>query len=177
MSIENLEHFWSEARAAVPTLSEELPAAWAFGATSEHADELLALVVEGTKTGTASSLQDLKADGEAVPEVGQMNVILDGRCRPRAVIETTEIAIVAFAEVTVEHARAEGEGDRTLVTWRETHENFWRDYGQGPNRFSTDMLIVCERFQLVYVPTSADRPIIAAVLDGDGAEEPRLGMC
>lgn len=145
-----LEYFWSNARAAVPTLPESVPEAWAFGATLEHADELLLLVLDGTKTGTASSLQDLEAEGEALPEVGQPSVILDGRGLPRAVIVTTAIDVVPFAEVSADHAYSEGEGDRTLSEWRSIHADFWREYGQGPSGFSADMLIACERFQLIY---------------------------
>lgn len=145
-----VEEFWSEARCAMPTLPEAVPEAWAFGATASHADELLALVLDGAKTGTASAMQDLVPDGEPVPEVGQMSVILDGRDRPQAVIVTTAVEIVPFSEVSAEHALSEGEGDRSLAAWREIHENFWREHAQGADGFSEDMLVVCERFELVY---------------------------
>lgn len=145
-----LDRFWSEARCAVPTLPTTVPEAWAFGATAAHADELLALVLEGVKTGTASAMQDLEADGESVPEAGQASVILDGRGQPRAIIVTTAVEIVPFSEVSAEHAYSEGEGDRTLAAWREIHEGFWREHGQGAFGFSEDMLVVCERFETVF---------------------------
>lgn len=148
----SIEDFWRQARATVPTLPSELPEAWAFGATSEHADELLALVIAGTKTGTASSLQDIDTDGDPVPETGVLSIILDGSGHPQAVIETTEVECVPFSAVSAEHAFSEGEGDRTLAHWRSSHEAFWREYGQGAGGFSEDMLIVCERFRLVYAP-------------------------
>lgn len=150
MSTANLEQFWSEARAVVPTLPEELPEAWAFGATTEHADELLSLVLEGTKTGTASALWDIEAEGESAPEVDELSIILDSRGRPRAVIVTTAATIVPFIEVSAEHAHSEGEGDRTLENWRETHELFWRRHGQSSRGFTEDMPVVCERFRLVF---------------------------
>lgn len=109
-----LERFWAGARTAVTALPEEIPEAWSFGATAEHADGLLELVLAGVKTGTASALWDLEAEGEQVPEVGEFSVILDGRSRPRAVVVSTAVDIVPFAEVSAEHARSEGEGDRTL---------------------------------------------------------------
>ena len=46
------------------------PAAWSFGATPEQADELLDLVLDGTKTATASALWDYDADDEPLPEAG-----------------------------------------------------------------------------------------------------------
>lgn len=145
-----VDHFWSEARFAVPTLPEAAPEAWAFGATAAHADELLALVLDGVKTGTATAMQDVEADGEPIPEAGDLSIILDGSGRPRAVIETTAIELVPFSAVSAEHAFSEGEGDQTLAHWRSSHEVFWREYGQGADGFSEDMLIVCERFELVF---------------------------
>ncbi|WP_341873804.1 hypothetical protein [Leucobacter coleopterorum] len=41
--------FWELCRAHVDGLPEQVPPAWAFGATPAHADSLLALVVEGAK--------------------------------------------------------------------------------------------------------------------------------
>lgn len=51
----DVESFWRKAEAAVPDLTGALPEAWAFGATADHADELLELVLAGIKTGTASA--------------------------------------------------------------------------------------------------------------------------
>lgn len=145
-----LERFWSHAREAAPELPVQTPEAWAFGATPAHADELLALVLDGTKTGTASALWDMEAEGESAPEVGEASIILDARDVPRAVIITTAVEIVPFSEVSAEHAHSEGEGERTLVAWREIHEHFWRRYGQSSRGFSHDMPIVCERFRVVF---------------------------
>lgn len=126
----------------------------AFGATTADADELLSFVLDGTKTGTASSLHDVEADGDALPEAGQLSVILDGSDLPRAVIMTTAVEIVPFDQVSAEHAYSEGEGDRTLGAWRAIHESFWREYSQDPRGFSADMPIVCERFRLMYASQS-----------------------
>lgn len=148
MSTAGLTSFWADARSAHPSLPEEPPQAWAFGATREHADDLLALVLAGTKTGTAGALWDDEADGEAVPEVGDLSIILDGAGAPRAVLEVTEVSTVPFTEVGDKHAGSEGEGDRSLADWRSIHETFWRDH--GARGFQPDMPVVCERFRLLY---------------------------
>ena len=143
-----IEQFWAETRAAHPELPEELPEAWPFGATPEHADGLLRLVLDGVKTGTASSLWDYEDDGDPVPTVGELSIILDGAGAPRAVLETTEVVTVPFDEVTAEHARSEGEGDRTLADWRDIHRRFWTEH--SARGFAPDMPVVCERFRLVH---------------------------
>lgn len=143
-----LQVFWAEARTAHPELPSQLPEAWPFGATPEHADSLLRLVLDGVKTGTASSLWDYEDDGDPVPEAGELSIILDGTGAPRAVLETTEVTTVPFDQVTAEHARSEGEGDLTLADWRYIHERFWTEH--SARGFAPDMPVVCERFRLVH---------------------------
>lgn len=126
------------------------PEAWAFGATPAHADNLLALVLAGTKTATASSLWDYEVSTDPVPEEGELSIILDGAGVAKAIIETTSIRIVPFDEVDADHARAEGEGDRSLAYWREVHEWYWREHSENARGFEPDMPVVCERFRLVF---------------------------
>lgn len=147
--LESVEQFWARCRSDLDHLPEEMPEAWAFGATRAHADELLRLVLDGFKTGTTASLWDHETTGEAVPEPGMLSIVLDGMGVPRALLETTEVQIVPFGEVGVEHAFAEGEGDRTLEYWRRAHEWFWREHSENPRGFEPDMPVVCERFRLL----------------------------
>lgn len=142
--------YWAQVRVLHPELPESTPLAWAFGATREHADGLLALVLAGTKTGTASSLWDYEATGDPLPEIGELNIILDGAGQPRAVIETMSVDTVPFDEVTAEHAFSEGEGDRTLAHWRAVHESFWRNHSENPRGFAVDMPVLCERFRVIH---------------------------
>lgn len=150
-----LADFWAEARVLDPALPEAVPDAWAFGATAEQADELLGLVLDGTKTATASALWDYEATGDPLPVVGEVSIVLDGEGRPRAVIVMTAVDIVPFAEVTAEHAWAEGEGDRSLEFWREAHERFWREHAENATGFHPGMPVVCERFRVVYSAAGA----------------------
>lgn len=137
-------------RTQIADLPEALPEAWPFGATAAHADELLDLVLAGTKTATASSVRDYEADGDPIPQVGELSIILDGAGTPRAVLRVTDIAIVPFNEVTAEHAYLEGESDRTLESWRDIHERYWTNYSSHALGYDEAMPIVCERFELVY---------------------------
>ncbi|WP_341873803.1 ASCH domain-containing protein [Leucobacter coleopterorum] len=91
--------------------------------------------------------------GDPLPYVGEFSIILDGEDRPRALIETTSVRTVPFNEVDPEHAHSEGEGDRTLADWCETHEHYWRNYSENPRGFEPDMPVICERFRVVYQPS------------------------
>lgn len=151
-----LAAFWSSARIAIQAaepgldLPEAAPDAWGFGATAEHADELLGLVLSGVKTGTASAVWDYEASGEELPVPGQFDIILDGGGRPRAVIENTAHAIVPFDQVDEAHAHAEGEGDRTLAYWRESHRRFFTEHAAHGRGFSPTMPVLVERFRVLH---------------------------
>lgn len=152
-SAETVAAFWREARAAAPELPADPPAAervWGFGATPEHADGLLALVLAGVKTGTSGSLWDYEAEGEEVTRVGEHDVILDGSGTPHAIIQTLAVETVPFDEVTAEHAFAEGEDDRSLASWRAIHRRFFTEHASHDRGFDERMPVVCERFRLVY---------------------------
>lgn len=127
------------------------PPTWSFGATPEHADELLALVLAGTKTATSTALWDFEAHpSEPRPERGGLSIILDGAGIPRALIVTTSVTTVPFDEVDDDHARAEGEGDRTLEHWREVHQRFFTEHAAHDRGFSPTMPVVLERFEVLY---------------------------
>lgn len=118
---------------------------FSFGDSPEMADNLLALVLAGTKTATCGALRDFGPGGEPMPEVGRRDVVLDGQGRPAAVIETLEVEIRRFDQIDEAFARDEGEGLQTLADWRAGHEAFFARNGG----FSPDMALVCERFRLV----------------------------
>jgi uncharacterized protein YhfF len=132
------------------------PPAWAFGGTPEQADELLALVLAGTKTATSSALWDYEAEGEELPTPGLLDIITDGRGVPHALVVTIEVEVVPFDEVSAEHAYLEGEGDRSLATWRQVHERFFTEHAVHGRGFSRDMPVVLQRFAVLYSHPSAD---------------------
>jgi len=72
-------------------------------------------------------------------------VALDGAGRPRAILETVELVQRRFDEVDASFAFDEGEGDRSLAYWQEAH----RRYFTRLNLFRPDMMLWCERFNLI----------------------------
>ena len=115
---------------------------FAFGDGPALADELLALVVSGRKTATCTT-----PDDPALSRPGARWVVTDGRGRPACVIETTEITIRRYEEVDAAFAHDEGEGDRSLESWRQAHRRYFERQG----KFAERMLLVCERFRLIEV--------------------------
>ncbi|WP_442946200.1 MULTISPECIES: ASCH domain-containing protein [unclassified Oceanobacillus] len=125
--------------------------AWAFGNSMEMADELANLVLAGVKTATSSLYLFYELENETLPYVGLHNIILNGKGEAVAIIETTSVQITPYDEVTEEHAYLEGEGDRSLAYWQKVHEDFFKKELREINRdFTEDMLVVCEKFKLVY---------------------------
>ena len=119
---------------------------FSFGDSPELADELLALVLAGTKTATCDAVGAYSA-AEPMPVVGRRDVVLDGRGRPACAIETIEVELRRFDEVDARFAADEGEGERTLDYWRRVHEDYFRRHGT----FAPDMMVVCERLKVVEV--------------------------
>ncbi|MEM9119038.1 MAG: ASCH domain-containing protein [Cyanobacteria bacterium P01_F01_bin.56] len=122
-----------------------------FGDTPELANELGQLVLNGTKTATCSTLWEWQAEAEPLPTVGIHTIVIDGDGQPLCIIQTTEVTIQAFNEVDAQFAYNEGEGDRTLASWRQMHWQYFvrvlPHIGKVP---TLDMPLVCERFRVVF---------------------------
>jgi uncharacterized protein YhfF len=125
--------------------------AWSFGDSPELADELLELVLAGKKTGTATLVIELEKEGEKMPEVGDYNIILDGKGKPAAIIRTTSVIIKPFNQVEETYAYSEGEDDRTLESWKREHWKYWIRKSQKLGfTMKEDLQVICENFKLVY---------------------------
>lgn len=121
---------------------------WAYGVDP---DGLAELTRTGVKTATASAGPLYALEGEPLPRAGEYSVILDSRDRAVCVACTTRVYTVPFCEVSAEHARREGEGDRSLAYWRQVHEDFFRTELAGAGlEFTPDMPVVCEEFEVAY---------------------------
>jgi uncharacterized protein YhfF len=124
--------------------------AWGFGSGGDEvATRLGMLVRDGPKRATASRLAAYEEDGEPLPQVGDLSVILDEHGEPLCVIRTTEVQVRPFGEVDERFARDEGEGDRSLAYWRQAHIDFFASEGH-PVDENTELVL--ERFELVWRP-------------------------
>jgi uncharacterized protein YhfF len=114
-------------------MRDERYVAEGWGDSPRVADELGALIVDGTKTATCSALWEFRAEG------------------PLCIVETTEVEVKPYDRVDARFAYEEGEGDCSLEYWQEVH---WRFFSRTLPRIgkepTTDMPLVCERFRVIY---------------------------
>ncbi|WP_318506140.1 ASCH domain-containing protein [Bacillus sp. T3] len=123
--------------------------AWQFGADP---DFLAQLVIKGIKTATCSGFIFYEHENEPIPTINDYSIILNSDDKPVAIIKTVEVELTPMNQVTEEFAVAEGEGDRTYQYWWEAHEKFFRNELKAiGHEFSEDMLLVCERFEVIDV--------------------------
>ncbi len=122
-----------------------------WGDGPQMADELGALIAAGSKTATCSALAEWEYDGDELPEPGMLTVVLDGSDEPLCIVETSEVTVQPFNQVPAEFAYDEGEGNRSLDYWRRAHQRFFeRTFERIGGQFTEDMLLVCERFRVIY---------------------------
>ncbi|MFB8734161.1 ASCH domain-containing protein [Bacillus sp. SL00103] len=118
----------------------------AFGADPDH---LLDLVLQG-KNSDLFWTSFYEKEQEPLPKAGQYAVILDSHDEPKAIIEITHVDVMPMNEVPESFAQAEGEGDLSYHYWYRAHQEFFRSTEPYGLEFKEDMLLVCERFKLVY---------------------------
>ncbi|WP_019912784.1 ASCH domain-containing protein [Paenibacillus sp. HW567] len=146
-----ITQYWNDYLKDHPEAADYYDSAWAFGDNPRLADELLALVLDGTKTGTAMNYELNEVLGVPLPFIGGHSILLDSNGEPRGIVKTTKFEIVSFAEVTAEFAYSEGEDDRTLESWRYEHEvYFTRELKAYNKEFDPGMRVICENFKLVH---------------------------
>ena len=121
---------------------------WSFG---DDADTLAQLVLHDSKTATCSLQCLYEAEGEPLPREGQYSVVLDSQDQAICILQTTKVYQTPFSEITSDHARKEGEGDRSLAYWRRVHEAFFtEELKEAGIAFREDLMLVCEEFRRVY---------------------------
>lgn len=123
--------------------------AWQFGGIP---DELAQLVKDGVKSATCSLHLHYELENEPLPMVNDYSIVLNSKDEPVCIIRTSDVKIMPMKEVPLDFAYAEGEGDLSYEHWRKVHIEFFTNELKGVGRvFSEDMLLVCERFELIDV--------------------------
>lgn len=154
MTKETVENYWKQFLASLPSDSlyhSKTYVAEGWGDGPAMADELGALILQGTKTATCSALWEWPAEGNPIPEVGLITIVMDGRGEPLCIVESVEVTIRNYNDVDAGFAHDEGEGDLSLDYWREAHRNYFsRVLPKIGKEFSEALPLVCERLQVIY---------------------------
>jgi len=118
-------------------------------------DQLVAAILDGTKTTTTGLADDYERDGEPLPRPGDREVVIDSAGDPVALIEIVTVRVVRVGDVDLAHALGEGEGYASVADWRAGHEAFWhsdamREYvGDPAFTVNDDTLAVAVAFRAV----------------------------
>lgn len=122
-----------------------------FGDSEALSESLISLILAGSKRATCSLLWSYEFNGDAVPKVGDIEVVLDWHGRPILVQQVTGVEVVPFDCVTADFAANEGEGDCSLRHWQKEHWRYFTDECRRIGRpVQKSMPLVCERFEVRY---------------------------
>jgi uncharacterized protein YhfF len=118
-------------------------------------DQLVAAILDGTKTTTTGLADDYERDGEPLPRPGDREVVIDSAGEPVALIEIVTVRVLRVGDVDLAHALGEGEGYASVADWRAGHEAFWhsdamREYvGDPAFTVNDETLAVAVAFRVV----------------------------
>ena len=111
---------------------------WHFGVDN---DKLLNLVLAGKKKATCY----LYDENEELAKIGDLSVITTSDGKDACIIQTEDVKILPFNEITWDLAKLEGETNN-LEEWIKIHTKFFKTRNKD---FNESTLIVFERFKLL----------------------------
>ncbi len=131
----------------------------AFGDSAALSEQLLGLIRAGKKRGGASLVWSHLFANEALPAVGDIEIVLDHRNRLALITRNVQVDVKPFSAVGADFAAVEGEGDGSLEYWQREHWRYFtrecRRIGRQPEQ---SMPVVCERFELLHDLATMPQP-------------------
>ncbi|WP_418500225.1 ASCH domain-containing protein [Flagellimonas sp.] len=131
--------------------SEDAPKVIHFCDNEKDADTCVDLVCKEIKRATSHSLKGIQLRSEKLPKIGDFYVVTDWNGNAKCIIRTTSVKLVPYFAIREEHARLEGEGDKSLSHWKKIH---WDHYTRELAKFGTQptesMIVVFETFEMLY---------------------------
>ena len=131
--------------------SEDAPKVIHFCDNEKDANTCVDLVCKDVKRATSHSLLGLQLRREELPKIGDFAVVTDWSGKAKCVIRTTSVRLIPFFSVREEHARLEGEGDKSLEYWKKTHWDYYsrelEEFGRTPLE---SMIVVFEEFENLF---------------------------
>jgi uncharacterized protein YhfF len=128
-----------------------------FGEPGEFRELMVALVLNGDKTGSSNLRVAYELSGDPVPVVGTEYALVDSANTRVAVVEVLEVQEHTVAEATPELAEHDSP---TLANWHTVHSNYWRTLvpairkhlGNPDWELSDAEPVISKVFRVVHVP-------------------------
>lgn len=131
--------------------SEDAPRVVHFCDNEKDADICANLVCKDVKRATSHSLLGIQNRKESMPKIGDFAVVTDWSGKAKCIIRTTSVRLVPYFAVNSDHARKEGEGDKSLEYWKKTHWDYYTRELSEFNRIPREsMIVVFEEFEKVF---------------------------
>ncbi|MCL6266847.1 ASCH domain-containing protein [Flagellimonas myxillae] len=131
--------------------SEDAPKVIHFCDNEKDANTCAELVCKDIKRATSHSLLGLQYRKERLPQIGDFAVVTDWAGKAKCIIRTTSVKLVPYFAIHAEHARLEGEGDKSLDHWQKTHWDYYtRELSEFKRTPRESMIVVFERFEKVF---------------------------
>lgn len=84
-----------------------------------------------------------------MPHKGDLSIVTDWSGNPCCVIETQNVEIIPFNEITFDICKREGE-DNCLESWQKNHREFFTEDGKDLGyEFTEDMPVIFEDFKVI----------------------------
>jgi uncharacterized protein YhfF len=96
-------------------LPSELVRIDSYGDFPELSATLLALIKAGRKRAETSLFWAVEAESEALPQIGDIGIVIDHDNEPAVFTRTASVHVELFREVKAEYAAMKGEGDLSLT--------------------------------------------------------------
>lgn len=123
-----------------------------YGDSPALSEELLDLIKSGRKRAGTGLLWAYEVDGEAIPKLGDIEIVVDHRNEPALVTRITGVEIIPYSAVNAEYAAIEGEGDGSLDYWRKGHWAFFtRECHRIGRESDESMPVMCSVFEILNV--------------------------
>lgn len=142
-----IDEFWDEfLRVSSKDMDTKYSGHYHMGNDNAGSMSLLAKVWDGKKHTKVSSMELVKLGLEKLPKVGDYYILTNLKGSPYLVVQTTEVNVKPFKEMTCELCREEN-----LDSWKNSHEEYFKAEGsQKGYEFTEDMEVIVEVFEIVY---------------------------
>ncbi|WP_343487073.1 ASCH domain-containing protein [Allomuricauda sp. d1] len=131
--------------------NEDAPKVGHFCDNEKDANLCADLISKDIKRATSHSLLGLQLRGEELPKIGDFLVVTDWSGKAKCIVRTTSVKLIPYFAIHAEHARMEGEGDKSLEHWRKTHwEYYTRELEPFGRKPLESMIVVFERFEKMF---------------------------